>query len=605
MTRIERWLGAPAGAEVERAVDLIVTDDWTTPALEAPLAALGTTRVAAPMVLVHDHTQPTATYGGADRARVAALVGVRDAFARRFGVEVIEGAGIQHHALPELGRIRPGMLVLGNDSHTPTLGAYGAIAIAAQPTTIAAAMHTGRFVLRVPATLRIDVTGRLACGVTARDAALTLRALVRAAASALRATGKALEFVGAGLATLAPAERAVIANVTPELAAITATFPVDDEPPAGPADVHLDLASVRRSVAPGARGGDVSALADVARTRVDRVFVGTCAGGTFEEIAAFADALGDRAVVPTLVAPATSGIEARLRAAGTLDRLTAAGVALLAPGCGPCFGFGVGRLADGEVAAATGNRNGVGRMGSPTSTVHLVSGATAGEAARTGWLGEGAAAEPAPGAADPVCGAGDAVSGTFGAASVAAGGVSVVWPRAGNVVRLHGIVTTDDLTPSVVPGVGTSSDRDPAVLRRLLLAHVARGTATRDLRGCVVVADHDFGMGSNRASAVRALLLAGVAAVVVRSVSPLYAVGARDEGLAVVELDDDAFYVAAGPDAHVAVDLEAGTVRIDARSFAVAAATPFERAVRQAGGIVAHLRATRAGDGAASSPGSP
>jgi len=197
-------------------------------------------------------------------------------------------------------------------------------------------------------------------------------------------------------------------------------------------------------------------------------------------------------------------------------------------------------------------------------------------AARTGWLGEGAVAEMGAGAAGAVTGD--------------AGGVTVAWPRAGNVVRLHGTVTTDDLTPSVVPGVGTSSDRDPAVLRRLLLAHVAPETATRDLRGCVVVADHDFGMGSNRASAVRALLLAGVVAVVAPSVSPLYAAGARDEGLAVVELDDDAFYAAAGPDAGVAVDLEAGTVRIDGRAFAVAAATPHERAVRQAGGIVAYLR---------------
>lgn len=570
MTRIERWLGAPAGAEVDRAVDLIVTDDWTTPALEAPLAALGTTRAAAPTVLVHDHTQPPAAYAGADRDRVEALLALSGAFAARFGIEVIDGLGIQHHVLSELGRIRPGMLVLGNDSHTPTLGAYGAIAIAAQPTTIAAAMHTGRIVLRVPATLRIAVAGRLAPRVTARDAALSLRALVRAAAPALRATGKALEFVGDGLASLSAAERAVIANVTPELAAVAATFPIGDEGDHGPVDLVLDLEAVRPTVAPAGRGGDVAALADFARTRVDRVFVGTCAGGTFEEIAAFADALGDRAAVPTLVVPATAAVEARLRRAGVLDRLEAAGVAFLAPGCGPCFGFGVGRLADGEVAAATGNRNGVGRMGPPTSQVHLVAGATAGVAARTGWLGEGAAAETVAGAA---------------------GAVTVAWPRAGNVVRLHGTVTTDDLTPSVVPGVGTSNDRDPAVLRRLLLAHVAPEAATRDLRGTVVVADHDFGMGSNRASAVRALRHAGVVAVVARSVAPLYAAGARDEGLPVIELDDDAFYLAAGPDAVVAIDLEAGFVRVDGRAFGVPPASAYERALRAAGGVVAYLRA--------------
>lgn len=569
MTRIERWLGAPAGTEVDRAVDLIVTDDWTTPALEAPLAALGTTRAAAPIVLVHDHTQDPTDYRGSDRERVEALRTVRDDFARRFGVDLIERLGIQHHVLAELGRIQPGMFVLGNDSHTPTLGAYGAIAIAAHPTTIAAAIHTGRVVMRVPGTLRIAVIGRLPAGVSARDAALLLRHEVRSAAPQLRATGKALEFVGAGLDTLNAAERAVIANVTPELSALVATFPTGEETVVGPADLLLDLSSVRPAVAPAEPNGDVVTLADFARTRVDRVFVGTCAGGTFEEIAACADALGDRAVVPTLVAPATAAIEARLRAAGVLGRLEAAGVALLPPGCGPCFGFGAGRLGDGEVAAVTGNRNGLGRMGSPTSRVHLVAGAAAGVAARTGWLGDGAAPT--------------AVHGTPAA-------VTVAWPRTGNVVRLHGTVTTDDLTPSMVPGVGASSDRDPAVLRRLLLAHVAPEAADRDLRGAVVVADHDFGRGSNRASAVRALLFAGVTAVVARSVAPLYAAGARDEGLPVIELDDDAFYAAAGPDAVVRVDLAAGTVTVDDRAFVVPAATAYERAVRTAGGVVAYLR---------------
>jgi homoaconitase/3-isopropylmalate dehydratase large subunit/3-isopropylmalate dehydratase small subunit len=574
VSRIERWLGAPAGAEVARAVDLIVTDDWTTPALEAPLGELGTRRVGAPVVLVHDHTGPPGAYEGADRARVEALRARRDAFARRFGVEVIDGLGIQHHVLHELGRVRPGMLVLGNDSHAPTLGAYGAIAIAAQPTTIAAAMHTGRIVLRVPATVRVRLEGCLGSGVTARDAALELRRRMGARAGGPRATGRALEFGGPGVASLSTAERAVIANVTPELAAVTATFPADgepdDDPRGGPADLVLDLAAVRPTVAP-AGGGEIASLASFPRTRVDRVFVGTCAGGTFEEIAAFAEALGARAAVPTIVAPASATIESRLRRAGLLASLEAAGVQLLPPGCGPCFGFGVGRLGDGEVAVTTGNRNGVGRMGSPTSRVHLAAGATAGEAARSGWLGTDAAPSARPGA---------------GAARA-----SVSWPRRGNVVRLVGTVTTDDLTPSFVPGIGASSDTDPAVLRRLLLAHVAPEAAERDLRGAVIVAGHDFGIGSNRASAVRALRLAGVAAVVARSASPLYAAGARDEGLILVELDDDDFHAAAGPDAVVDVDLDAGRVIVDGRAFPVPAATPYERAVRAAGGVVAFLRA--------------
>jgi homoaconitase/3-isopropylmalate dehydratase large subunit/3-isopropylmalate dehydratase small subunit len=561
------------------------------------------------MVLVHDHTRAPDAYRGEDRDHVEALAGARDAFARRFGAEVIEGRGIQHHVLPAT-TIRPGMLVLGNDSHAPTLGAYGALAFAAQPTTVAAAIHTGTLVLRVPSTVRVAVVGRLAEDVSARDAALTLLALLRDAAPAVRVTGSALEFVGPGLANLGPTERAVLANVTPEAAAATATFPLarsswrtlprtkrpqaahsdtgrlrdeaddgagkatsdlEDDSADRNADVLLDLGAVRPALARSGCASDVVPISSFARTRVDRVFVGTCAGGTYEEIVAFAAVVTDRVAVPTVVAPATAAIEARLRDDGVLDRLAAAGVELLPPGCGPCFGFGFGRLEPGEVAVATANRNGVGRMGSPTSQVHLVAGASAGLAARTGWLGGGEAPTAPP-------------------VSFRSARPTVAWPRRGNVVRLHGTVTTDDLTPSVVPGVGTTSDRDPAVLRRLLLAHVAPDAHRRDLRGKVFVADHDFGMGSNRASAVRALRSAGVRAVIARSLAPLYAAGARDEGLPVIALDDDAFYRAIHPDTQVDIDLAAGVIRVGSTAFRVPPATPYEQALVAAGGVVAYLR---------------
>lgn len=582
MTAVERLLGAPAGAEVDRPVDLVVTDDWTTPALAAPLAALGTVCSAVPIVLVHDHTWAPARYAGAERAKATRLRAERRAFATRFGATTLEGRGIQHHTLAESGHLRPGMLVLGNDSHAPTLGAYGVLAFAGQPTTVAATIHTGRLVLRVPPTLLVRLHGRLGPGVTARDAALTLLGRLRTDPDARLAIGAALTFVGPAVAALSPAERAVLANVAPEAVATTALFPA----PGGhggattgedgaAAAIDLDLGAVAPAVARSGDPGDVVAVADLAATPVDRVLVGTCAGGTFEEIAAFAAALGDAAIVPTTVVPATAGIAERLVRTGIAARLAAAGVALQPPGCGFCFGFGVDRLGAGEVVAATGNRNGVGRLGHSSARIHLVSGRTAGEVARTGRLG----------AADGATAAG-VRDGTRA--------LGVTWPRRGNVVRLHGRVTTDDLTPSHVPGVGSSSDRDPAVLRRLLLHHVDATAAERDLRDTVIVADEAFGCGSNRASSVRALRVAGVAAVVARSMAPLYAQGARDEGFPVVALDDDAFMALADRDAHVALDLDAGVVRAAGRTFAVAPATPYERALRRAGGVVGYLTSGRA-----------
>ena len=586
MTRIEKLLGARAGDEVELGVDLIVTDDWTTPALLAPLEALGCERAAAPVVLVRDHTQPLSSYTGEERARVERLRAVEERFVARYGAELISDRGIQHHVLPSTGRLRPGMLVLGNDSHTPTLGAYGVAAFAAQPTTIAAAIFTGKVVMRVPETLHVHLIGALPAGTSARDASLTLLERLRAGNSAPRlATGKALEFSGPALENLSPAERAVLANATPEAVAATATFPLEGERDSGevPSDaLVLDLGGVWPSVARSGQPSDVVPVDGLPETRVDKVFVGTCAGGTFEEIRDFVEAVeGAEVVVPTIVAPASLEVESRLRAEGLYQRLEAAGTRLLSPGCGPCFGFGVGRLADDEVAVVTGNRNAAGRMGSASAKIHLTSGRTAGIAARTGRLGAGGHAEQRAGS----------VSSNRLAASHAEGDSRprIAWPGTGNVVRVHGTVSTDDITPSSVPGIGTSSDPDPAVVRRLLFHHLDASAAERDLAGTVIVADENFGVGSNRASSVRALKLAGVQAVIARSVAPLYAMGARDEGLLVLVLEDDEFYRLAGPNAHVGVSPTNGSVSLGGRSFAVTPASPYELALREAGGIVPYL----------------
>ncbi len=615
MTEIERRLGAPEGAEISLPLDLIVTDDWTTPALLAPLRKLRIRDAAVPVAFVHDHTREPSAYRGADARKVRRLRRVRDAFVRRFGATLIEGRGIQHHVLHGAGLLRPGVRVLANDSHAPTLGAYGALAFAGQPTTVAAALRTGRLPLRVPPTLRVRLTGALPSDRTARDASLALLNRVRDGGPVPRlATGAALEFTGPGLRNLSPEQRAVLANAAPEALAVTAVFVDDattDTPHRTVPEVELNLAAVRAGLARSGHAADVVPADTLAGTPDDRVFVGTCAGGTEAEIRAFAAAFAPgpdgripRAAVPTVVAPASRKVEERLGRDGLLDRLDAAGVRRLPPGCGPCFGFGVGRLRPNEVAVATANRNGVGRMGDPSAQVHLVGGRPAGLAARDGRIPgpEGpppdacvraAATCDAPGTDAPRP---DAPVPPVSPGRARPPRPRAVPPAAGNVLRLHGPVTTDDLAPSSVPGVGTSNDADPAVLRRLLLHHLAPDLAERDLRGTVVVADHGFGAGSNRASSVRALAVAGVTAVIARGVAPLYAAGARDEGLPVLELHDPRFYAMATPDARVVADARTGAVTLtDATGathrFAAVPLGPRASAIAEAGGTVQYLLA--------------
>lgn len=589
MTAIERLLGAPAGTPVRPAIDLLVTDDWTTPALRAPLQALGTTRAASPLVLVHDHTYDPDSYEGEERERAVRLLRERNAFVERYDAALVAREGIQHHVLPAAGYVRPGDVVVGNDSHAPTLGAFGAAAFAAQPTTFAACMHTGRLPVVVPHTIAVELRGRLASGVSARDAMLTLLSRLRDDGTGLPvACGRALEFHGEGVGSLSGSERAVLANAAPEATAVTAVFAAEART-ATPAEedgtfaaVRLDLDRITPRVARGGSASDVVALDDLADDRVDQVFVGTCSGGTVEEIAAFAEALGARTRVPAWVAPASREVARRLDESGVLERLARAGVTVLPPGCGPCFGFGPGRLDPGTRAVTTGNRNAAGRMGAASAEILLASGRTAGRAARTGRLGE----------------AGGGRGTEVDASAPPRSRPGLRRPRHGNALVLHGTVTTDDLTPSSVPGIGTSADGDPAVLRRLLFHHLL-GEAERPkvldaLDGGVVLADGVFGVGSNRASSVRALHAAGVQAVVARGVAPVYAAGARDEGLPVLTLASPEAFRRVGPDSVVRVDPSEGRVWIDAHAFEAVPPPAYDRALYRAGGVLAYLRSEAA-----------
>jgi aconitase A len=453
-------------------------------------------------------------------------------------------------------------LVLGNDSHTPTLGAAGAVAFASQPVGVALAVHTGRVVMRVPHTVRVRVSGRLSDGVSMRDAALTLLNELTGEGGVPLAAGACLEFCGEALTDLTQGQKAVLANIAPEAVAATALLTGGTEDDTGTVDIHLNLASITPRVSAHPNPRRSSGLAPHVTEKVDRVFVGTCSGGTFEEIAAFAGGLSGTVTVPTQVTPATRTVAEALRDAGILKTLEASGVRVTPPGCGACFGFGIERLQPGEVAVTTGNRNTPGRMGSPSARIHLAAGRTAAHAAMQGRVPK------------PAVEADDRRE------------LQVTVPEAGNLVHAFGTFTTDDLTPSHVPGVGSSNDRDPAVLRGLLFHHLNPQPNVNLLNGRWLVADHAFGMGSNRASSVLALLEAGIAGVLARSFSPLYRAGARDSGLPAVVIDAS-LHRALRHGSQADLDLDAGVLVVDGERFNVPPESEYERAVRKHGGVLA------------------
>ncbi|MFQ5420252.1 MAG: 3-isopropylmalate dehydratase large subunit [Anaerolineae bacterium] len=387
---------APPGELIIVRPDVIMGHDSLTPGMIRIMQEqLGAERVHDPaqMVLVMDHVSPPSTVGTANSQNLIRR------FAREQGVRLFDvGRGICHQVLVEEQVARPGMVVLGSDSHSTSYGAVGAFGTGMGSTDIALAWATGKTWLRVPETIRVIVNGRFRPGVDAKDLALKL--------------GRELGIGGAtyavveyhGLAWLPLPGRQTIASMAVELGAKAGIFP-----PVGPTasswdvpewlfvdpeaayarTVTIDLDSLEPQVAVPHAVDNVADVSAVTGQRVDVVFLGTCTNGRYEDMRMAAEVLNGRRVadhVRFLVTPASNREMQRAIADGTAAALVAAGAVLTSPGCGACMGRHMGTLGDGDVCLSTGNRNFKGRMGAPTSQIYLASPAVAAETAVAGRI---------------------------------------------------------------------------------------------------------------------------------------------------------------------------------------------------------------------------
>jgi homoaconitate hydratase family protein len=303
----------------------------------------------------------------------------------------------------EQGLAFPGELILGKDSHTVTYGAVGAFAAPIDATEMACLWATGRTWLRVPESIRVNLTGQLAPLVTAKDLILQLIGHIGADGAAYRS----VEFLGEAAASLSISQRMTIANMTIEMGAKNGVFPADHvtarflepfereyrqvQPDADAeyiSELEVDLTHLEPQIACPHQVDKVKPLKDLEGTRIDQVFIGSCTNGRLEDLAQAAELLRRRRVAPgvrLLVGPASRKVYLEAMVAGHIQVLVQAGAMILPPGCGPCFGY-TGNLADGERCLATSNRNFKGRMGNPSSEIYLGSPPTAAAAAVTGKI---------------------------------------------------------------------------------------------------------------------------------------------------------------------------------------------------------------------------
>ena len=395
-----------AGELITADVDLVLGNDITSPVAIKEMKKAGD-RVKYPdkVVLVLDHFVPAKDIKSAEQCKT-----VRD-FAAEQGIRHfydVGRAGVEHALLPELGLIRPGMLIIGADSHTCTYGALGCVSTGVGSTDMAAAMLTGKLWFRVPEAVKIVLTGSLKRFVTGKDVILTLIGMLGVDG----ATYKSLEFFG-NTSALSVDDRLTIANMAVECGAKNAFFPVDEaaaeylrsrgaEYDAGDvvipdADaeygrtIELDLSSVMPAVAFPHLPSNVKFFGkDVPEgLKIDQVVIGSCTNGRLSDMRAAASVMRGRKVadgVRCIVIPATMEVYKKCIDEGLTSIFIDSGAAVSTPTCGPCLGGYMGILAHGERAVATTNRNFVGRMGDVTSEVYLASPYVAAESAIQGVL---------------------------------------------------------------------------------------------------------------------------------------------------------------------------------------------------------------------------
>lgn len=403
-TLSEKILSQKAGRQVKPGdliivePDVVMSHDSLTPGIiKIMREQMGSYNVKNPeqLVFVFDHVSPPSTVGTADSQNIVRHFAAEQKI-RLFDV----GRGICHQLLVQERIAQPGMLVVGADSHSTSYGAVGAFGVGMGSTDVALIWATGHTWLKVPPTIRLDVSGRFKPGVEPKDLGLKLCQILTIAG----ANYAAVEYHGLDWFELH--QRQTLASMAIEMGAKAAIVPpfgelgVQYTPPhwlfVDPDASYLrtcevDLHTLEPQVAIPHAVDHVVDLSECLGTHIDVVFLGTCTNGRYEDMQTAARILNGKHVadsVRLIVTPASNREFARAAADGTLSILLASGATLTAPGCGVCMGRHGGTLGDGDVCLSTGNRNFKGRMGAPTSQIYLASPSVAAATAIRGVLAD-------------------------------------------------------------------------------------------------------------------------------------------------------------------------------------------------------------------------
>lgn len=392
-----------AGQLIFCSVDMVLANDITAPPSIAEFEKIGKPVFNKDKIaLVPDHFTPNKDIKSAGLAKI-----VRD-FARKHELThyfEVGRVGIEHVLLPEQGIVGPGMITIGADSHTCTYGALGGFSTGVGSTDLGVAMATGSVWLKVPAAIRVELTGEKPDDITGKDIMLTLIGMIGVDG----ALYKSLEFTGTGIDSLTMTDRLTIANMAIEAGAKNGIFPVDEvtkgylhERFTKPYTVYkanddaeyektitIDLSSLKPVVAFPHLPENTKEVGTFGIIPIDQVIIGSCTNGRLEDLAIAAQIMEGKKVhgrVRCIVIPGSQKVYTDALRAGYLETFIEVGAAVSTPTCGPCLGGYMGIMTAGEKCVSTTNRNFRGRMGHVDSEVYLAGPQVAAASAIAGYI---------------------------------------------------------------------------------------------------------------------------------------------------------------------------------------------------------------------------
>ena len=573
--------GAPIGIRIDQTL----TQDATGTMAYLQLEAMGVDQVKTELSVSYvDHNTLQSGFENADDHKYLQTV------AKKHGVFFSRpGNGICHQVhLERFGR--PGATLLGSDSHTPTGGGIGMLAIGAGGLDVACAMAGEPFMLNMPRVVEVRLTGALQKGVSAKDVILKVLSMLTVKGG----VGKVIEYTGDGVKTLSVPERATITNMGAELGATTSVFPSDEVTREflrreGREDVFralaadagavyderyaIDLAALEPLIALPHMPDVVKTVREVAGQPIDQVAIGSCTNSSYRDIMTAASILDGKRVAPNVslvLSPGSRQVLSMVAEAGGLAKILAAGARLLECTCGPCIGMGQSPVTN-AWSLRTFNRNFKGRSGTLSANVCLVSPETAAASAVSGVITDpreadfGLPAEPQAFLVDD--------SMIYAPEREHPESVEVVQgpnirPLPENtplaaaiekevVIKVGDNITTDHIMPAGAKVLPYRSNIEK--ISEFVFRDVQEGFKAHCQKagGGVIVAGENYGQGSSREHAALAPMYLGIKAVVAKSFARIHAANLVNFGIVPLFFDEAADYESIAEDDVLFLDFSA------------------------------------------------